>query len=123
MSELAETLARWNDAIARSDRAAAEELLADDYVLTSAGGVAPTMPREAWLAALPQIHTRELRAEIVDERAFGDVAVVASRLYWDASMGERDLSGEYAITDVFVREGSRWRAAWRVSTRLTEGAA
>jgi Domain of unknown function (DUF4440) len=122
MSELSEVLDRWSDVILRRDRAAADALLADGYALSSAGGVAPHVPRDVWLDTLEQIDTRSLRTEIAEERIFGDVAVVASRLYWDASMGDRDLTGEYAVTDVFTRDGSSWRPVWRVSTRLSEGA-
>jgi hypothetical protein len=122
MSELSDALDRWSDAILRRDRAAADALLADGYVLTSAGGVAPNVPREAWLDALGHIDTRSLRTEIIEERILGTVAVVASRLHWDASMGDRDLTGEYAMTDIFVRDENSWRPFWRVSTRLTEGA-
>jgi hypothetical protein len=120
MTELRETLDRWTDAIVHRDRAAADALLADGYVPTSAGGVAPHVPRDAMLDTLEQIETRSLRTDVVEERIFGDVAVVASRLHWDARLGERDLSGDYAITDVFTRDESGWHPAWRVSTRLTE---
>jgi hypothetical protein len=123
MSTLRETLDRWTDAIVRGDRAAADALLADGFALTSAGGVAPQVSRAAWLDALQHIETRSLRTDVVEERIFGEVAVVASRLHWDARLGERDLSGEYAVTDVFTRDESGWRPAWRVSTRLTGGQA
>jgi len=121
MSELREALDRWTDAIVRRDRAAADDLLADGFVLTSAGGVAPQVSREAWLDTLQHIETRSLRTDVLAERIFGEVAAVVSRLHWDARLGERDLSGEYAVTDVFVRDESGWHPWWRVSTRLSEG--
>ena len=121
MSELREALDRWTDAIVRRDRVAADDLLADGFALTSAGGVAPEVPRETWLETLEHIETRALRADVLAERSFGDVGVVASRLHWDARMGERDLSGEYAVTDIFIRDESAWHPWWRVSTRLSEG--
>jgi hypothetical protein len=34
-------------------------------------------------------------------------------------MGERDLTGDYAVTDVFKQEGGRWRPSWRISVRLS----
>ena len=33
-------------------------------------------------------------------------------------MGERDLSGDYAVADVFTKADDRWRASWRISVRL-----
>ncbi len=108
----------WAEAIARNDVDAASELLAEDFVLTSEGGVSQHMPREQWLAALPGIETRSLTCSVTEARLFGEAAVVRSLLQWDASMGERDLSGEYAVADVFTRAGDRWRASWRISVRL-----
>jgi len=92
----------WAAAVAESDVDAAREILADDFVLTSSGGMSEHMPRDEWLAALP-----------------GDVAVVRARLRWEASMGDRDLTGEYLVADVFKREGGSWKASWRISTRVT----
>ena len=98
--------------------AAADALIADDYVLTSAGGVAPRVSRQEWLDALVALETQSFVPETIEARVFGDVAVVASRVIWDARLGDRDLSGEYALTDVFTRRDGRWRPAWRVSTRV-----
>ena len=119
--ELRSLLEEWTRAIAQADVAAAGRVLADDYVLTSAGGVAPHVSRQAWLEALTEIETTSFTCAPVEARVFGDVAVVASRASWNARLGERDLSGDYAVTDVFTRRDGSWRASWRISTRLPEG--
>jgi hypothetical protein len=97
---------------------AAQALLADDFVLSSSGGVSPNAPRDVWLATLPQIETRSLECSDVEPRVFRDVAVVRARLRWNASMGDRDLTGDYLVTDVFTRHEAGWRASWRISVRL-----
>ena len=109
----------WREIVVGRDVARAEQLLADDFILSSTGGVGDRLPREAWLEALPTIETRSLECDVLDSRAFGDVGVVRARLEWEAAAGERDLSGSYIVADVFRREAGRWRAAWRISTRLT----
>ena len=109
----------WAAAVAESDVEAAREILADDFVLTSAGGVSEHMPRDEWLAALPGLETRSLECTDVYARELGGVAVVRARLRWDASMGDRDLTGEYLVADVFKREDGHWKASWRISTRVT----
>ena len=96
----------------------ARRLLADDFRLSSVGGVAPVVPRDLWLDTLPRLETRSLGWEVLEERQFGDVGVVRVRLTWDASLDGRDLAGEYAVTDVFSRADGRWRASWRISVRL-----
>ena len=75
------------------------------------------MPRADWLATLHQVETKSLDCTDVEPRVFGDVAVVHARLEWDASVGGRDLTGDYLVTDVFTRPDGRWRASWRVSVR------
>ena len=81
------------------------------------------MQRDVWLDTLPSIETRRLDCEVLEARIYGDVGVARVRLGWNATAQGRDLSGEYAVTDVFTREDGRWRASWRVSVRLSEGAA
>src|SRR5215218_7496875 len=61
------------DAIRRSDAEAASRFIAEDFVLSSTGGVSPHMPRGDWLAALAELETRSLAPEVVDSRSFGDV--------------------------------------------------
>ncbi len=106
-------------AVVESDVEAAREMLAEDFVLTSSGGVSEHMSRAEWLATLPGLDTRSLECTDVLAREFGDVAVVRARLRWEASMGDRDLTGEYLVADVFKREGGNWKASWRISTRVT----
>jgi ketosteroid isomerase-like protein len=108
------------DAIRRSDAEAASRFIAEDFVLSSTGGVSPHMPRGDWLAALAQLETRSLAPEVVDSRSFGDVTVARLLVQWQASFGERDLTGTYAVTDVFRLEGGGLRLAWRISVRLPD---
>ena len=115
---LRETLDAWARAVVERDQAAAEELLAEGFVLTSAGGVAARMERADWLASLPSIESRSLDVVEYDERTFGDVGITNTLQRWSARRGDRDLSGDYAIVDVFERSGGTWRAAWRISRKV-----
>jgi ketosteroid isomerase-like protein len=108
----------WAAIVERRNAEAARAFLADDFVLSSTGGVGPSVPKEEWLAALDEIETRSLACRDVDARIFGDVAVVSARLRWDASLRDQDLTGDYAVTDVFTRHEGRWLASWRISVRL-----
>jgi ketosteroid isomerase-like protein len=108
----------WAGIVERRDADAARTFLADDFVLSSTGGVGPSVPKDEWLAALHEIDTRSLVPRDVDARVFGDVAVVSARLRWDATLRDQDLTGDYAVTDVFTRRDGRWQASWRVSVRL-----
>jgi ketosteroid isomerase-like protein len=108
------------DAIVRSDAETASSILAEDFVLSSTGGMSQHMPRDEWLAALPQLETKSLEPEVLGGRLFGDVLVARLLVRWDASFGERDMTGTYAVTDVFRQEDGGWRLAWRISVRLSD---
>ena len=108
----------WAAIVERRNAEAARAFLADDFVLSSTGGVGPSVPKDEWLEALDEIETRSLAPRDVDARVFGDVAVVSARLRWDATLRDQDLTGDYAVTDVFTRAGGRWLASWRISVRL-----
>ena len=108
----------WADVVRRGDVEAARAFLADDFVLTGVGGVAPEVTREAWFANLTKIETRSLTLSNVQARVYGDVAVVHLRLAWDATLEARDLTGDYAVTDVFTHVDGAWRPSWRLSVRL-----
>ena len=110
----------WADCLERGDVGALEELLADDFILSSAGGVGERVTRDEWFENLGRIETRSLSVRFIDAREFGGVGVVRAMLEWDAALGDRSLSGEYAITDVFTRADGRWRVSWRISTRMSE---
>ena len=118
MSEFDDLEAEWARIVEARDAEAAREFLADDFVLSSTGGVGPNVPKDEWLAALDEIDTRSLVPRDVDARVFGDVAIVSARLRWDATLRDQDLTGDYAVTDVFTHKDGRWLAAWRISVRL-----
>ena len=110
----------WTGIVRRRDQGAAESFLADDFLLTSSGGVSSHMPRADWIASLPGIETDLLQAEVEEARTYGEVAVVKARLRCEARAGGRDLTGSYAVTDVFTRHEGRWMPSWRISVRLPE---
>ena len=118
MSEFEELETEWASIVERRDADAARGFLADDFVLSSTGGVGPHVPKDEWLEALDEIETRSLVPRDVDARVFGHVAVVSARLRWDATLRDQDLTGDYAVTDVFTRGDGRWLASWRISVRL-----
>jgi Domain of unknown function (DUF4440) len=118
--EFARLESEWAGIVLRRDQAAAEGFLADDFLLTSTGGMSSHMRREDWIASLPGIETQSLEAEVEQARVYGEVAIVKTRLRWHAHAGERDLTGTYAVTDVFRSDGGSWKPSWRISVRLPE---
>ena len=118
IDELRQLEEAWCAAIEGRDAAAADAILAENFVLTSAGGVGPWVSREEWFSNLEQIETSALGISDFEARTFGDVAVVRLLAHWDARIGDRDLSDDYSIVDVFTRESGTWQVSWRVSQRM-----
>jgi ketosteroid isomerase-like protein len=110
----------WVAAVEGNDAEAAQVILADDFILSSAGGVGRWVPRDEWLATLEKIDTRAFGLSAVESRVFGDTAVVKLNARWEASIDDHDLTGDYAIVDVFTRQRGTWQVSWRISQRLTE---
>lgn len=118
--ELRHVEERWAAAIEGGDLDACDAILGDDFVLSSTGGVGSWISRDEWFVALGQIETRAFGISGVQSRVFGDTAVVRMLARWEATLTERDLTGDYLVVDVFTRDAGTWQASWRISQRLSE---
>jgi ketosteroid isomerase-like protein len=115
--------ADWNDAILRRDPAAASEFMAPEYRLIVGIEGLPLweMPRAQWLEALPQYVIREQKIEDLRVSIWGDVAVTVAKHYQQAEpFRGRDISGNFFITDIWVRKDGEWKVAQRHSSRQEE---
>ena len=56
----------------------------------------------------------------VKVRVYGDTAVVTGRTTNKGKYKGQDISGQYQFTDVFVKQGGRWRAVASHATRIAE---
>jgi len=112
--------ARVSSAIQAKNVAALDELLAKDFAFMAfLEGRAPlVLNRGEWLKtsdhyALVGFEIRHLAA-----RVFGNVAVVRLQPYQVAVAGTTvDRSGEFAIVDVWTRDGGDWRLSSRHLSR------
>jgi len=102
-------LREWLDALARNDLATVERIVADDYVITAAGG--KVMNKTEDLAELKSGEIKFVSAEASDVkvRLFGNTAVViGAGKYVVDSKGKRAEFRE-RFTDVYVKRGGRWQ--------------
>ncbi|MGH7039093.1 MAG: nuclear transport factor 2 family protein [Stellaceae bacterium] len=89
-----------------------EEILADDFLCSNPDGA--IVDRAQFLAQTARpVTIRELTAEDVRIRLFGDVAVIHARTRYRTADGE-PRQGRY--TDVWARRGEQWLA---VSAHVT----
>jgi hypothetical protein len=109
--ELAHELVR---AVQRHDRARLEQLLGAEFTLLGAAG---ELDRGAFLeAASGPYEIEEFAYEEIDPEIYGDMALLVSRYRQRASLGERKLSHDMRVTDVWVRRDGRWQLVRRHAT-------
>ena len=119
---LSERAAGWQRSIVSRDAEAAAEFLHPDYALVLVQPVEAVMPRDVWLATLHDyvVHEYAILVSIVDERE--GVATVLQRVRMRATVRGEDRSGEFILSDVWLREpGGDWRVWRRHSTPLSAG--
>ncbi len=110
---------QWALAIQQQDPVAAALYLADSYTLIIAveGQPLQTVPRAAWLAALPAYQTHSFSADDSRIHVYGATAVVFMLFTQQATVRGQDRSGQFAITDIWVQQAGTWRVAERHSSR------
>jgi len=122
MSEdLHDAMRKFQDCIGTRDRALAEAVLDEDYALVLVHPAVAVMPRERWLAVLPDyvVHSLHVAESVVD--VAGDVAVVLHRDEMSATVLGEDRSGTFILTDVWRLRADGWRIWRRHSTPLAAG--
>jgi ketosteroid isomerase-like protein len=101
----------WRDAMLNGNTAAMDALLADDYMAITASGTLQT--REQALANLRSGHTHFKELVISDRkvRFYGTTAVVTSLAEARGTNADRDFSGSFRYTRVYVRDA---QGAWKI---------
>jgi ketosteroid isomerase-like protein len=102
---------RWTEAEVGGDTATLEGLATEDFTLVGPAGFVLT--KQQWLDRYRGggLRTRTLCFEETATRVYGDTAVTVGRQIQEAEYHDRPVNGEFRITRVAVRDGSRWRLA------------
>ena len=111
----------WNAAILSRDCDRAALHMAPEYRLIVGIEDQPlrVMPRETWLAQLPNYHIHRQEIHDLHVSAFGEVAVATLNYSQAAEPFQgRDITGKFLISDIWVRRDGRWLVAERHSSRL-----
>jgi ketosteroid isomerase-like protein len=117
--EFAQLAHAWMEAVQRKDLAALAGILAPDYTASGQG----RWSRQQWLDAVAIYDIHDFAFREVDARRYGEVAVVLTR-YWQAgAVGGVPRSGEFLITDVWVRGTGTWQVVARSSILMPEATA
>jgi ketosteroid isomerase-like protein len=104
----------WMRAAQEHDRDRLEILLAREFSVVGAAG---DLDRAAWLERVAELFTLdEFAYDEIDVEVYGDTAVLSSRYRQVATLDGRDLSGEFLVTDVWIRRDGRWQVVRRHAT-------
>ena len=112
--EIAQLQRDWAEAVQRRDMAALEQLLGEEFTLTTGRKGAEVRRRQEWLDVTRESYEVDQWAyEEMDVRVYGEAAVVRSRYRQTGRVGGADRTGVYLMTDVWVRRNGRWQAVTR----------
>lgn len=118
---LEDRIVAFQQCVERRDVARAGTILAPDYALVLVRPARTVMPRDQWLALLPDyhVHSYEIHEQHMD--VDGDCAAVLHRATMKAMVRGQDRSGEFIVSDVWRLRDATWRLWRRHSTPITAG--
>ena len=119
--ELASRMADFDRVVLERDAYLAESVLDADYRLVLAHPSPAEMPRDRWLALLPDYVVDEFVVESQQVHVDGDTAAVLSKVLMRATVLGQDRSGVFVISDVWRRRPDGWRVWRRHSTPESAG--
>jgi ketosteroid isomerase-like protein len=119
--DLSDAMKKFDGAVERRDRAAAEDVLDGDYALVLVHPAAAVMPRARWLEVLPDyvVDSYDIEDQRID--VDGDLAAVLSRVHMQATVLGEDRSGLFVLSDIWRRGQDGWRLWRRHSSPLSAG--
>src|SRR3954469_21331554 len=108
-ADLELAMTEFQRCIAERDVVAAADVLDADFALVLVQPVAAVVPRDRWLATLPDYAVRsyEVQEQLID--VDGSVAAVLHRAQMQATVGGVDRSGVFIVTDIWRQRDGQWR--------------
>lgn len=111
---------RVSGAIQIKNLAALDQLLAKDFAfnLFLVGRPPEVLNRDEWLKTADNYTLKGFEIQYLSVRVFGSVAVVRLQPNRKATAGTTiDRSGEFALVDVWTKDGSAWKLSSRYLSR------
>ena len=112
----------WSQASVKRDGAVLPRFYADEYIFTNEDGVVTNKAKEIANITGGTFKLNAYKFENMAVRVYGNVAVVTGQNTikgtWEDI--ERDISGPYRFTDVFVKREGRWQCVASQASRIAE---
>ena len=100
--------ADWRQAQLSNNLSEVDRLLADDYLGISANGTLETKADELTRRRSGSVHITQLDLSDIKVRIYGDTAVVTSKADVVGKNGDRDISGRFRYTRVYINRMGQW---------------
>jgi ketosteroid isomerase-like protein len=111
----------WRDAVLKSNTAAMDALLADDYMAISASGTLQTKAETLANLRSGRVHFMTLNVSDRKVRFYGTTALVTSQAEVQGTTGDGELSGSFRYTRVYVRDArGKWKIVSFEASRIRE---
>ena len=111
----------WSQASINRDASALQRFYADEYVFIDEDGVVTDRAKELKNLTTGDFRLDAFKFDDMKVRLYGNVAVVTGRNtiqgVWVGT--NRDVSGPYRFTDIFVKRDGRWVCVSSQSSRVT----
>ena len=109
---------RWMTAWKNKDVETARKILSDDFTLTSSLSSGALVDKEDWLSKLEVYDCKDFRFDKIQVRIYENTSVVNSWFHQDATANGKDWSGDFLITDVWVKKKDDWQVVSRHASWL-----
>jgi len=109
---------QWMTAWKHKDVATVRKILSDDFTLTSSLSSGGLVDKEGWIAKLAIYDCKAFRFDKIQVRVYDNTAVVNSWFHQDATANGKDWSGNFLITDIWVKKGEYWQVVARHASWL-----
>lgn len=105
---------KWMNAWKNKDEATARQIIADEFTLTSSLSKGDLIYKEDWIEkAMHHYHCLEFRINKLEARVYGDTALLNILFYQNATANGREWSGDFLLTDVWVKKNGNWQVVAR----------
>ena len=107
----------WREAWVRGDPVALDRIHADDYLVINYLGQVNTKAQVMSDVRAGAFKYESMEHKDVVMRVYGDVVIVNARTVNKGHRRERDVSGDFSYTRVYVKRDGRWQAVLSQYTR------
>ena len=113
VKELIELDKKWVEAAAKHDTAYLNQLFTDDFFEASAGSGGEISNKQQLFKKVtaPERQVQSITVDQITVHLYGDSALVTDRTIFKGTIGGHNMTGNFRVLRVFVKQQGRWRAA------------